>query len=266
MRSYHGVVTVLTAIFFACLGWAVKEYAMPAPYDEKYAENIMEHSLTAYVNAGQQYERLCALTDCAVNSPQLFQTQLNFYKNSTPYTTASGQETLVYLDEMMKSGKVMPWSGKPMDQSACRELLTLYDTRKEEYNFFGAVLEFVMTDETARRLYSSQYPKLLKKLLEIDAQITSELFNIVCYQHMIGKYADDSVSAKAFNSLLRTVPKQNKHTSNNKSLNDSKLALTMLKGDRFACIAGSSGNTEPYLNACGALGMFRSSQNAKQNL
>ena len=266
MRSYHGLIAVLTAIFFACLGWAVKGYVMPAPYNEKYAESIIEHSLAAYVNAGQQYEHLLALTECAVNTPQQFQTQLSFSKHTASFIPTFGQEILVYLDDMMKSGQVMPWSGKPMDQAACRELLTLSETRKEEYNFYEAVLEFVMTDETARRLYSSQYPPLLKKLLEIDAQIASELFNIVCYPHMTGKYANDSPGAESFNNLLKIVPRQNKHIPRNKSIADSKRDITMLQGDRLACIAGSSYNTEPYLNQCGALGLFRSSQKSKQNL
>ncbi len=270
LRKYKCVLAMLSALFFSCIGgvslFLCNKYIIPQPYNEIYADNVMEHSLTAYVNAGQQYELLCALTDCAIENPQKFPLQLAFYKNTTPYMTASSQESLQYLDTMLKTGKVMPWSKKPIDKTACRELLALAENREEEYDFFGAVLEFVMTNENARRHYGSQYPKLLKKLLEIDASIASELFYLVCYPHMTGKYAGDSVASKSFSSLLKTVSKQNEHLPKDKTPDDLRLSLTILKGDREKCLSGGGKAGEAALYSCGAVERFKKFRESKNNL
>ena len=105
----------------------------------------------------------------------------------------------------------MPWSRKPMIQHECEELLTLADNREEEYNLFASVLEFVMSDDYAKRYYGTQYPALLYDLLEADADIAAELYQIVCTPHITGKYADNSTVAQVFASIFASVPQQNKH-------------------------------------------------------
>lgn len=271
LRIYHSWKAALSAIFSAFIfgiSFLLHRYIfVPQPYNELYADNVMEHALIAYCDAGEQYERLSNLNDCAISNPQEFQDQLNFYKKAIPHTVLSSQEALQYLDNMLKTGKVMPWSGKPIDQGACRELLTLAENREADYNFFEAVLEFVMTDEDAHRLYGAQYPQLLGELLEIDAKIASKLFQIVCYPHTTtGKYSDDSVTAKSFNSLLGTVSKQNMHLSSDETYESSKRQLARLKGDRNKIIGGGKNISGTFLNQCGAFEMFKEAQEAKKNL
>ena len=271
LRIYHGWKAALSAVLSAFV-WGISFFLyryifVPQPYNELYADNVMENSLIAYCAAGDQYERLSYLNDCAIENPQEFQHHLNLYKKTIPYTILSSQDALQYLDDMVKTGKVMPWSGKPIDQGACRELLMLAENREANYNFFEAVLEFVMTDETARRFYGAQYPQLLRKLLEIDAEIASVLFQIVCYPHTAtGKYSGDSVNAKSFNSLLGTVSKQNMHLSPDETLENSKRRLARLKGNRDTIIGGGSNFSGTFLNECGAFKMFQESQEAKKNL
>ena len=271
IRSYHSVVAALAAVFFACFGgislFVYNRFVIPQPYNEIYADNVMEHSLNAYVAAGTQYELLSDLTDCAIDTPQNFQQQLNFYKHTTPYLAMSGQEAVQSLNDMMKTGEVMPWSQKPIDQAACKELLTLAEDREEEYKFWGAVLEFVMTDDYAKRHYSSQYPQLLKQLLEIDAQIACKLFKIVCYPHMTSKYADNSLTANNFNKLLMSVSKQNVYLSLSKdeSIDQARLTLTTLKGNRNDCISGKSKAGEVSLGSCGIIDRFKKMQRVTNN-
>ena len=270
LRNYHGVVAALAAILFTCFGgislFIYNKFVIPQPYNEIYADNVMEHSLNAYVTAGRQYELLCDLTDCAIDTPQNFPKQLNFYKHSIPYLAISAQEALQSLDDMMKTGEVMPWSQKPMDQEACRELLTLAEDREAEYRFWGAVLEFVMTDDDVKRDYGSEYPRLLKKLLEIDSRIAAKLFRIVCYPHKTGKYADHSVTAENFNNLLMSVPKQNVYLSGDETIDNLRRILITLKGSRKDCIAGSGKAGEVSLSTCGAVDRFKKMQRAKNNL
>ena len=217
----------------AALSTAVyKKYIAPPPYEEVYAENVMERALDGYVKAGKQYEQLYDLTQCASTSPESFEKQLELYKNQIPYSGMSTEQSLEYLTKMMETGDVMPWSGKSMDETACRELLTLFDNREEEYTQFASVLEYVMTDETAFRRYGREYPQLLAGLLETDADIAARLYQIVCIPHIKGKYADGSVTARSYEELYSCIPGQNAHIDYNLDVNQSKIDLAKLKGNR----------------------------------
>ena len=65
---------IFAAVFAALVIIAIM--LIPPSYDEIYAENVMENALSAYVRAGNQYERINALTECAVNNPSEFNNQL----------------------------------------------------------------------------------------------------------------------------------------------------------------------------------------------
>ena len=223
---------------------------MPPPYDETYAENVMTGSIMAYVKAGGQYEALHYLTDCAVNNPGDFMKQLGGYRDRAFFAEVKVLEnSLQNLSEMLKTGKVMPWSRKPMSQSECEGLLKLADNRAEEYRYFASVLAFVMSDEFANRYYGKEYPALLHELLEIDADIAAELYQVVCTPHLAGKFADGSTTAKQAESLFSGVPKQNEHLTgeNEKQARES---LARLKGSRSQCLG--------RLHACGAFEAYKS--------
>ncbi|MBR2258297.1 MAG: hypothetical protein IJ899_13380 [Blautia sp.] len=232
---YH---RVRTAIICICLGIAVfsaavvyRTFLAPPPYEETFAENVMSRALDAYVSAGKQYEMLSDLTECAMESPDLFESQLNLFKNAIPYKGMSVESSLQYLSSMLDTGKVMPWSNKPMDEDACASLMTLSGDREEEYKLFASVLEFVMHDEYANRHYGRKYPQLLASVLETDADIAAELYQIVCTPHLTGKYADQSATAQSFGSLFSSVSGQNEHLTG-ENVKQARESLTALEGTR----------------------------------
>lgn len=229
---------------------------MPPPYDELYAEHVMESAVGAYVNAGSQYEALHNLTECALNNPAEFNDQLRLYKGIIPVTgMVSTKNSIQYLSDMMKTGKVMPWSREPMNQKECEELLALADSREGEYKLFASALEFVMTDYSAKRYYGSQYPKLLHDILEVDADIAAELYQIVCTPHLVGKYADNSTDAQGFSSLFASIPKQNKHLTG-ENVKQSQESLARLKGARDKCLVD--------IYSCGVLEAYRVKYGTKE--
>ncbi len=235
VRRYHGVRSLLAALcvcLVLCTGILVwKNYLAPQPYKEAYAENIMSRIGRAYVSAGQQYESLADLTDAALYHPESFPAELMLFHQAYPAEEISSEQSLLYLSAMLETGQVMPWSGKPMDEKACRKLFTLAESRKEEYDRFAAILEFVMTDDSAFRQYGSEYPQLLHDLLETDAEITAELFLAVCKPHLTGKYAGHSLYAESFSSLIASAPRQNKHLEG-KDDEQAWERTTQLEGER----------------------------------
>jgi len=208
-----------------------KVYIAPPPYEEIYADNVMERALDAYVKAGKQYERLSDLVECSIHSPELFEQKLELFKNEIPYRGMSAEEGMAYLSDMINTGKVMPWSGRPMDENACRELLTLADSREEEYRKYALLLEYIMSEESINFDYRRDYPELLDKLLETDAKIAAELYQIVCMPHKVGKYADHSVTAVKYERLYSSIPGQNSHLTG-EDARQSQTSLESLQGAR----------------------------------
>ncbi len=235
------VVAAFSALFY-------KTYIAPPPYDEAYAVNVMSRALDAYVTAGRQYETISNLTECAINSPKSFEDQLGLYKNALPYNTGMSRDSsLQYLESMLDTGEVMPWSNKAMDEDAYIKLINLPLDRAEEYRLFVSVLEFVMSDEYANRYYGEQYPKLLLEVLETDAYISSELYQIACSPHLAGKYTDHTVTAESYAALFSSVSKQNGHLTG-EDVKQSQESLTNFEGKRREQLG--------MLYQCGAFAAF----------
>ncbi|MBR4195750.1 MAG: toll/interleukin-1 receptor domain-containing protein [Synergistaceae bacterium] len=218
---------------FAAAVLIIVRLLMPPPYDEFLAENVMDRALIAYSSAGSQYERLRALADTAADNPSDFSQYFRSYKRTQAYLSSSTESnvSLQYLSDMMETGEVIPWSREPMSRQECEELLTLPDKRGEEYGKLADVLEFVMTDDWAKRYYGSRYIELLRGLLEIDAGISATLYEIVCSPHIAGKYDDESAKARQYTSNFSSHPKQNEHL-NGENVQQAKVTLASLRGKR----------------------------------
>ena len=225
---------------------------IPPSYDEFYAENIMTYTVSAYTNSGHQYEYIRSLVDCAIQEPERFAVQLMKYKEQILFIPISEENSSLYLQdlsEMMKTGKVMPWSRKPMSQRECEELLTLAENRNDDYSLYVSALEFFMRDDYAHQYYS-KYPEMLSELIEIDADITAELYQIVCKPH-IEKYAESSTMAQMLEAFVSNVPKQSEHFTG-EDVRQSKESLLRLRGTRDECLM--------KINSYGIFEAYKSSQ------
>ena len=220
IKTYYWLRGTITAICCCITVGLLIHFIVPSPlppYDETYADNVMERILKAYVVAGTQYESLSSLAEAAIESPEAFETQYFYYQGDVKKKYVDPEYALDDLFEMLSSGQVMPWSNLPMDEEACVKLLRLsYDRWEEDYQKYVSVLAYVMTDDFAYRYYGQIYPDLFSQLLEIDADIAAELYQIVCEPHLKGKYGDHSVTAESFRNLYASVSKQNEHLDQQK--------------------------------------------------
>lgn len=189
-------------------------------YDEPYATDVLNYGMNGYVETGRQYEDILQLIDCALEDPMDYSEALQSYSTSVDYRDldAFSDYALYSLEQLLNTGKVMPWSLKPMDEDRCRELLILAESRKEEYAEYVAMLTYVMEDSFANRHYYGDckypYPDLLRDLVSTDADISAALYQIVCAPHVRGKYDDNSTEAYNYNAVLSSVNLQNERLTN----------------------------------------------------
>ena len=88
-----------------------------------------------------------------------------------------------------------------------------------------------MSEQSINFDYRRDYPELLDKLLETDAKIAAELYQIVCMPHKVGKYADHSVTAVKYERLYSSIPGQNSHLTG-EDARQSQTSLESLQGAR----------------------------------
>lgn len=198
-------------------------YFCPTPYNEYYADIVLNDGMRGYVEAGHQYENALQLVDCAIETPEDYPDALSFYTSSTNFRALStlSDDPLYSLEQMLLFGEVMPWSRKPMDEERCRELISLAESREEDYARYISVLTYVMEDDYGNRHYYGDhgdlYPALLRELINIDADISAALYQIVCAPHVSGKYDSGSTEASDYNATLSSVIIQNQRLLDLKS-------------------------------------------------
>lgn len=216
-RKGAGVLAALCLLVLLS-GWgAYEKWIRPQPYNEVYAESVYTYGNYSYAYAGQQYEQIRELLNCAITTPQDYSARLSLYQDcvelvySLEDQTASNAEEM--LGKMVPTGSVMPWSRKKLEANYYEDLYRLTGDRRKEYASLTDVLTWVMGDSVSGVMYREKYQALLSRLIEADASITARLYQIVCLPHATGKYAEDSDAADARNisKSVSSVPYQGIH-------------------------------------------------------
>lgn len=204
-------------------------------YNETYAESAYSYGVQSYVLAGNQYEQLLELLDCAVNEPEDYASRLSLYqahanraRSTEDQTAARAADT---LEKLLASGSIVPWSWKEMETPYYEDLCRLSGDRREEYEPLTDVLTWVMESPRGEK-YQKEYLARFSNLIETDAAIAARLYQIVCLPHAVGKYAVDSdaVEARNIREMVADVPEQGKKVDT--SIKDLKVDLNNLYGQR----------------------------------
>ena len=216
-RKGIGLVAVLCFLLLVS-GWVVYNTQIrPQPYNEVFAEAVYAYGASSYAHAGQQYEAIRALLNCAITEPENYSGQVSAYQErenrerfAVDQNTANAEKM---LENLLPTGSVMPWSRKKLEITYCEDLFRLAVERREEYAVLTDVLTWVMEDPLAAKLYQEKYLNLYAHLIEADASITARLYQIVCLPHATEKYAEDSGAEEAhhISKIVSSVPYQGIH-------------------------------------------------------
>lgn len=216
-RVRLGILAAACVLLVVSAWGAYYKWIRPQPYNEIYAEAAYTYGNTSYTQAGQQYEQIRELLNCAVTTPEDYPFQLAVYQNYVDSVRSAEDQTAAQagknLEEMLPTGSVMPWSGKKLEADYYETLCGLTGERREEYALFTDILTWVMEDDLGGAMYQEEYQALLFRLIEADASITARLYQLACLPHATGKYAEDSdlAAARAIRQSLSEVPYQGIH-------------------------------------------------------
>ncbi len=215
----NGLIAGMAELLIVGGGCLYKEVIAPQPY-QLYAEPVLDWGVDAYAKAVEQSMNFRELLDCALVHPDEFMGQWEIYQGTVRYTQKkdSSEDFLWMLDDMLKSGEVMPWSGEPMEGECYRILYTLEKDRRDDYAKLADALYFVMTDDRADRMYGEEFRTLLDRLINVDAEITAVLYQISCRQHMMDRLDENSPEAESYRSIMRYNHDANKLFSSAKEL------------------------------------------------
>lgn len=204
-------------------------------YNEILAESAYSYGIQSYVLAGDQYEQLRELLDCAVNEPENYLDQLSLYRDHANRAHSTVEQTAAHaaetLEKLLASGSIVPWSWQEIEAPYYEDLYRLSGDRLAVYEALTDVLTWVMEAPKGKK-YQKEYQAQFSELIEIDAAIAARLYQIVCLPHAVGKYAVDSdaVEARNIREMVAGVPEQGKKV--NTSIKDLKENLNNLYGQR----------------------------------
>lgn len=246
-RLQRGLYAGLLALVLCAGALVYTQLIRPPPYSEAYASSVFTLGMSAYADAATQYDDLRSLVDCALTRPEDYSKALRSYRNSVetqPLSSLASRASLslAEMEKMLDTGKVFSWSGHPLDEVHYRELTALAQSRWEEYEELVAVLTYVMENERGNRLYGDSYPGIFSRLIDVDADITAVLYQLVCVPHLAG--ADDSIVSYQ-RTIALSAAQQQKHLSDVRDPDSLRRALTDLEGIRNAVLS--------ELRLCGAI-------------
>ena len=228
-KSRRRVITVATAavllaiLFFAVIYPLVS--ASKKPYDSDTAFSVLTNGVTAYQKAGLQYESLRELLN-ALNGSYLigsshFQT---YHSRLSSIDSITVNDKSSFIDPLLESGKVMEWTGKPLQRDEYLSLAAAYGSRKELYADIVEELNAEMEDSfvSINSGVSASGTSLLDRasdLIELDADITAYLYAISCREHVMAMRAalyqsadsKDRATAELIDVMLSEVETHNRH-------------------------------------------------------
>ena len=238
--------TLATSVLLALLavgGFFLWKNAQKRPYDEDAALDVLCYGAQGYSNAGLQYEAMCALLDTAQNEPSQVEDAYQRYEFQTSFLAVnmSAEYADSALSRMVDTGDVFADSGEPIDESAYMALVTLSSERAEEYGRYAVLLCWAVRSEPGQR-YHSDFPALLRELVNTDAQIAAILYQLCCVPNSRSLLSGDSVKASNYQRIVNLHPLQDvwlPNTTDRAQLYSELNALRRSRENMIAQIASS---------------------------
>lgn len=202
-RVRTGIAILFCAtILFGGYRWVYLPYqvshtaAVKKHYDEALSENILGTAFSAYMSAAAQYEDTCALLECLQQKSvdeKLYKRNLQSCKNDLAVKAYIDLDVAhKYVESLVDSGDVMPWSGRPLKDESYEAIVTQASKRAENYRTYIQVIEKTKDNNEIWDYFGSDFLKAFQDVLICDAYVLGRYYNDVVAPEL--KAMEDSES------------------------------------------------------------------------
>ena len=151
-----------------------------AYYDRDLSQNVFDTAFAAYMNAAAQYDNVVNLLDCLEKEPVDeidYNTKLYRCKNGLKENPADQREFAAPLaDQLLASGRIMPWSGTPLNTELYKDLTSLSADRAADYLNYVEILERLRQDPGLWDEFGEDYVANFRKAVKCDAYIAGKYY------------------------------------------------------------------------------------------
>lgn len=102
----------------------------------------------------------------------------------------------------------MPWSGKPLEEEACRALYDLPRERAEEYAGYLDILVWARENKQAWEYFGEEYVQALGQCLQADADLNGKYYNLVVEPELTAMEQSDSEEERQNGTRYRKAAAQ----------------------------------------------------------
>lgn len=191
-------------------------------YDEALADTVLSTAFQTYANLARQYESVIKILECLQEEePDENEYERGFLEFNTAISTASAdhtKRTLDYMDSLLGTGEVMPWSEEPLDAEDYADFISLPSGRVDNYRKYVEILEQLKDDEKLWEEFGESYVDAFTQAVMSDASVTGKYYKILIEPELDAmeksKLQEDQDRFRQYSSAGADYPRQNEITQN----------------------------------------------------
>lgn len=152
-------------------------------YDENIAANVLDIAFAAYANSARQYESVIDILDCLqqekINENEYERACVGFQRTLDDTSMDYRDRAQKFEEELLRSGKAMPWSEKPLDTDVFEKLVSVPVEQAEEYQKCMEIIEQLKSDPERWEKYGKSCVGDFRQIAVCGADITGCCYKIL---------------------------------------------------------------------------------------
>lgn len=164
----------------------------PDPYDTELSKTYLDSLVVSQVQTGEEILCMKDLVETSASENDNYYITLMSLNQSLELhksvisggITGSAAMTEKIYKELEATGKVMPWSGKEVNETHADYLFSLGEEISENYGLYAEILDYLNNNPDLDKQYGKSFRKLLSNKVAADAALSDALFYSTCIVHL----------------------------------------------------------------------------------
>lgn len=189
-------------------------------YAEALSETVLSLAFQTYANLARQYESVIKILECLQEEePDENEYERSLLEFDTAISNASSDYTeraRSYMDSLLDTGEVMPWSEEPLDAEDYLDFISLPAGRADDYRKYVEILKELKEDHELWDEFGESYVDAFAQAVMSDASVTGKYYKLLIEPELDAmdksNLQEDQDRFRQFSSAGADYPKQNEIT------------------------------------------------------